>query len=62
FRQVASMQIADAFEVRREFTALLRKQRADVAVFETCTAAGDLCDELDQLGSVVTVCGARGRG
>jgi len=36
---------------RPEFTALLRKQAADVVVFETCTAAGwlsDLCEELDQ--------------
>jgi len=36
---------------RPEFTALLTKHRADVVVFETCTAAGwlaDLCEELLQ--------------
>jgi transposase len=36
---------------RQEFTEFLKRQAADVVVFETCTAAGwlsDLCDELDQ--------------
>jgi hypothetical protein len=34
---------------RREFTKLLQRERPDVVVFETCTAAGwlaDLCEEL----------------
>ena len=37
--------------LRTDFTRLIRQHKADVLVFETCTAAGwltDLCDELKQ--------------
>lgn len=37
--------------LRCEFTKLIKRENADVLVFETCTAAGwltDLCDELNQ--------------
>lgn len=37
--------------LRCEFTKLIKRENADVLVFETCTAAGwlaDLCDELRQ--------------
>lgn len=37
--------------LRADFTKLIKQEKADVLVFETCTAAGwlaDLCDQLDQ--------------